>query len=177
MPLGKGNTILMGCRWRKIPEWKVGHRIMYWRERREAQRVRRMNGNIQLPWVGMVSGKNLQNVPETWDVKGIQESMWVTLAKIPNKGRWRVHNEESTSCNLKGTPVEGWEHQPTFKFLGPELFLSMGNAGTEMDPRVKEWLVYDWSYMQFWSLAWLSFDRLYICLTKTYGETYSQPMV
>lgn len=46
MPRGKGNTILMGGRWRKLPEWKGGHRIMYWREHREVQRVRRINGNV-----------------------------------------------------------------------------------------------------------------------------------
>jgi hypothetical protein len=38
-----------------------------------------MHGNMQLPGVG--GGGN-----ETWDVRGIQDSMWVTLAKMPNSG-------------------------------------------------------------------------------------------
>jgi hypothetical protein len=55
------------------------------RNKKEALRGRRMNGNMPLP--GVWVGADLQKVPETWDEGGSQDSIWVILATISNSGR------------------------------------------------------------------------------------------
>lgn len=78
-------------------------------DRRETQGARKMNGNLQLP--GMEGeGENLQEIPETLDMGGSQESMWVTLAEMPNSRD--MEPEEATSYSHAGTPVKGQGHQP-----------------------------------------------------------------
>ena len=52
------------------------------RIRRETQMIRRMNGKMQLPGLGLRRNK----VPETWDMRGSQDSGWVILAKMSNSG-------------------------------------------------------------------------------------------
>jgi hypothetical protein len=53
------------------------------RDKREAQRIRRMFENTQLlELVG--KGNNLLEFPKTCDRGGSQESMWLILAEKPN---------------------------------------------------------------------------------------------
>ena len=70
------------------------------------------------------------------DVRGSQDSMGMTLAKIPNSGE--MEPEETTSSREIGPPVEVWSHQPTFKLFDPELLLSKENTGTKLEQRLKE---------------------------------------
>jgi hypothetical protein len=77
-------------------------------------------------------------------------SMRVTLAEISNSGE--MEPEETTSRSYTWPPLEGWGHQPTFKFCEPELFLSKRNAGTKMEHRLKEWPTNDWPNMG--SIPW-----------------------
>ena len=74
------------------------------RNKKEALRGRRMNGNMPLP--GVWVGADLQKVPETWDEGGSQDSIWVILATISNSGGDR-ESEETTSRSQTGIPVEG----------------------------------------------------------------------
>jgi hypothetical protein len=88
--------------------------------------------------------------------------------------------------------VERWWHQTIFKILDLELFLSKGNAGTKVKPRVKKKLTRDWipnlgsiSWVDiihchdYWcyvvlvdrSLAWLSSERSYQQLTVRDADT------
>jgi hypothetical protein len=53
-------------------------------DRRESQRARRLNGNMPLQDMG--SRGYLYIVPETWDVRGSQDSMWATLDVMTNSG-------------------------------------------------------------------------------------------
>ena len=59
---------------------------------KEAQRAKKMNGNMQQ--YGVRGCRNLQKVPETWDVRGSQDSMGVTLTEMPNSGEMEL--EETT---------------------------------------------------------------------------------
>ena len=53
--------------------------------RKGAQRARRRNGNM---WPLVVEwGGDPYKVPETWEVRDSQDSMGVTLAKVPNIGK------------------------------------------------------------------------------------------
>ena len=61
-----------------------GNRIRYGGHRREAQRVRRMNGNKQSRGVGG-EGEPLEST-RNLEVRDSQDSMGVTLAKMPNTG-------------------------------------------------------------------------------------------
>ena len=56
--------------------------------RRKAQMSKRMNGNNQPRGVG--GGGTLQKVPGTWEVRYYQDSMEVTLAKMPNTGEMEL---------------------------------------------------------------------------------------
>lgn len=49
-------------------------------------------------------GENLQEVPKTWDRGGSQESLWMTLAKMPNYRD--MEPAEATSCSQAGPPVD-----------------------------------------------------------------------
>lgn len=161
---------------RNGPEWEQegeGVGIIYRRDSREAQRDRRMNGNMQLAVVVMGNGKNFQKVPEIWVVRGTQDLIWVTLAKMSTTGE--MEPEESTTSSWMGPPMKGWGNQSTFKNSDPELFLSKRNAGAEIKQSVKEWPTSDRPNMGFRSLAQLSSERLYQQITKT--DTYSQPLV
>ena len=60
-------------------------------------------------------------VPGAWDMRGSQNSVGMTLVEMPKSGEMK-HVETISSC-YKGPPVEGWGHQPTFKFFDLELFL------------------------------------------------------
>ena len=51
---------------------------------RESQRDRTVNGNTQLLGVG--GGDTFYKIPEIWVVKESQDSVGVTLAKMPNSG-------------------------------------------------------------------------------------------
>ena len=42
--------------------------------------------------------ENLKKIPETWDGEGSQDTMWVTIAKMPNSGD--MEPEETTSSSL-----------------------------------------------------------------------------
>ena len=43
---------------------------------------------------------NLQEVPETWDGGGFQNSMWLASVKMPNRGE--MEPEETTSSSQTG---------------------------------------------------------------------------
>ena len=71
---------------------------------------------------------DLQEVPETWDDGGSQESMCVTLGGMLNSGH--IELEEMTSSSKS---VEEWEHQPTYKTFNPKLVLYERHRGTKME--------------------------------------------
>ena len=56
------------------------------RGRGEAQKAKRMNGNNQPPGVGGGWLARKYQSQETWKVRDSQDSMGVTLAKMPNIG-------------------------------------------------------------------------------------------
>ena len=72
-------------------------------DRREAQRARRMNENMQLSWKGVWGN---WKVPETWDGGGSKDSMCVTLAEITNSRN--VEPEETTSSSQTGPSIGGF---------------------------------------------------------------------
>jgi hypothetical protein len=55
-------------------------------------------------WEGEGKGEPLGS-SKTWDRRDFQESMWVTLAKIPKSGDREL--EEANSCSQARPPVEG----------------------------------------------------------------------
>jgi len=55
-----------------------------WGDRREAQGAKRMNGNRQLP--GLVVEGTSRKSQRPGHVRGFQDSMVMTLAKMPNSG-------------------------------------------------------------------------------------------
>jgi hypothetical protein len=61
-------------------------------------------------------------------MRGFQDSIWVTLAKMPNSHR-DMEPEESTSSSRTGPPVEKCGYQPTYKTFNPNLLLSKRNTG------------------------------------------------
>ena len=63
--------------------------------RREAHRARRMNGNMWLLESG--NGRNLQKIPETQNGGGSQDSLWVTLAEMPNSEEMEPEKNTSSS--------------------------------------------------------------------------------
>ena len=67
---------------------------MYGGDKRKAHRTRKMNGICNYRYWREGRG-NLQNVPETWDVRSFQYSIGVTLVEMPNIGR--IESEETTS--------------------------------------------------------------------------------
>ena len=75
--------------------------------------------------------RNHKNVPEIWNVRGSQDSMVMTLAKMPKIGEMKV--EKTTSSRLTCPPNKSWDHPPIFKIFDPELFLTRENAGTKME--------------------------------------------
>lgn len=70
----------------------------------------------------------LQDKTETWDKRGIQESMGVTLTVTHYTGD--MEPKEATSCNQAGTPVERQRHPPMQKTFNPNFILSTRNAAT-----------------------------------------------
>jgi hypothetical protein len=62
-------------------------------DRREAQRARRMNGNMQLWVAGEAEGTSSKS--QRSGVRGSQDSIGTALAKIPNSGE--MEPEETTS--------------------------------------------------------------------------------
>ena len=65
---------------------KSGGRIRYRGRQEKNPRTPggRLNGNLHLRVV--VAGRNFYVVPETWDVRGSQDPMGMTLAKMANSG-------------------------------------------------------------------------------------------
>lgn len=61
-------------------------------DRREAQKARRMDGNMQHCGVEPVG---ISRGSQTWNGRGYQDSMGMTLDQIPNS--WERKTEESTS--------------------------------------------------------------------------------
>jgi len=55
-----------------------------------------MNGNMQL--LGVVGGGTPQKVSETWKVRDSQDSIGVTLAKMPNNGEREFEGSTSKRC-------------------------------------------------------------------------------
>jgi hypothetical protein len=70
-------------------------------------------------------GGHFQEVTETWDQRGSQES---TNAVTHNTGA--MEPEKTTSCSQAGTSVEGERHHPTHKTFNPKFILCIRNAGT-----------------------------------------------
>jgi hypothetical protein len=58
-----------------------------------------MNENNQLPEMGV-----WRKVSENWERGGSPDSMWVTLAKMPNSGDMKA--EENTSSSHTGPSME-----------------------------------------------------------------------
>jgi hypothetical protein len=75
-------------------------------------------------------------VPETWKVRGSQNSNRGTLDEIPNSEKKELI--ESTSSRKTWHQVEGWGCHSKVKSSDPELFLSKRNAGPTMEMRLRE---------------------------------------
>jgi hypothetical protein len=69
---------------------------------------------------------------ETWDKKGIQESIGVALAVINNIED--LEPEEATSCSWVVSPTQQQGHKPTHKTFNPKFVLS----GEGMAQRLRE---------------------------------------
>jgi hypothetical protein len=69
---------------------------------------------------------HLEDMPETWDEGGSQESMMVTLAENHSSGDMKP--EEAISCCHAGTLLK---HLPTHKIFNSKFILPTRNAGTE----------------------------------------------
>jgi hypothetical protein len=67
------------------------------RGRREAQRARRMNGNMQLLGLEGKGGRNLQKFRETWDVRDSQDSIGATLAEMLKSVEIELEGNTSSS--------------------------------------------------------------------------------
>jgi hypothetical protein len=91
IPIGRGNKIIMVCKWKEGLGWERG-REGEWGgtgsamgvDRREAHWARKMDGSM---WLQRVSagrpvgrGGNSRKISETCDVRGSQESMRAILA-------------------------------------------------------------------------------------------------
>lgn len=74
-------------------------------DKKEAQRASRVNGNMQLPGIGVGRGENLQKIPEAWDVKGSQDAMQQTLVEMLNSVE--MEPEETTFTRQTWSSVEG----------------------------------------------------------------------
>jgi hypothetical protein len=70
-------------------------------------------------------------------MRGYQDSMGMILAKMPNSEEMEL--EETTSRTWPSS--EARDHLPMFKIFNPEMFLSIGNAGTKMEGRLEGRLV------------------------------------
>ena len=145
IPLRLGNKIVMGGRGKEGPGWErrgrgeQGDRIRYWEIRREAQRVSKISGNMQLPQAesGEISRKSQRP-----GMGRLSESMQVTLALMPSSEDMEL--EKITSISHTGPPVEEWGHQTTYKTFDLNLVLSKRNTGTMMEQRLQEWPTIDW---------------------------------
>ena len=82
-------TERQGLGWKRGRAYKTGNG----ETGEEARESERMNGKIQLQSVR--SRKNLYKDSEIWDVKGSQDSVGMTLAKMPNI--MEMEPKESTS--------------------------------------------------------------------------------
>jgi hypothetical protein len=69
----------------------------------------RMNRSLKL--AGLGDGAHLENVPDTWDRGGAQESLGMTLSTILSI--CDMETEESTSFTQAGTLAESEGHQTT----------------------------------------------------------------
>jgi hypothetical protein len=56
-----------------------------------------------------------------------------------NAQSWATEPEETISSSQRGSLVEGWGHQPTYKTFDQKLVLSKRNAVGETEQRLKEW--------------------------------------
>lgn len=72
---------------------------------------------------------------ETWDVKGSQDSVEVTLTKMHNGGE--MEPDETTYNNKPWLPTERLSYQPTFKIIDTELFLSKRSSETKLKQRLE----------------------------------------
>lgn len=78
----------------------------------------------------------LEEVPETQDVGGSQESMMVTLEEMLNC--WDMEPEGTTFSSQTGPPVEECVHHPTYKTFDTKSVLYKISAGTKIEQRVEE---------------------------------------
>ena len=99
IPLRRGNKIITRCRERKGPVWEremgggKGCKIRY--GMRQERRTEGQENELKYTAVGFRCQGNFWKVPESWDVRGYQNSMRMTLAKMPNSGE--MGPEETTS--------------------------------------------------------------------------------
>ena len=75
----------------------------------------------------MEGREDLQEETETWDKRGAQKSMVVTL--FVTHGIGDMDPREAATCDQAGTVVEMQGHQPTYKIFNPKLILSTRNGG------------------------------------------------
>lgn len=73
---------------------------------------------------------------ETQDNENSQESMRVTLAKIPGKGDVEP---EMYSCNQAGLPKEGFGHQPSHKIFNLQHVLLIRCGGINVAQKLWNW--------------------------------------
>jgi hypothetical protein len=131
----RGDKIITGDRGREGLRWvwegggKKGDRSRHRGDRREAQRARRMNGNMQLSGVGVGCewGKPLGSHRDLeWgklEVNGVSQN-----AQQWGYGTWRQ------LPIVKQDPQEDrWGKQPTCKTFDTNLLLSKRNIGTQME--------------------------------------------
>ena len=73
---------------------------------------------------------------ETWEVRDSQDSKRGNLDEMPKSGEREL--VESTSSTKTEQQVDVWGCIPAVKSSDPELSLSEGTAGTNMEKRLRE---------------------------------------
>ena len=69
-------------------------------------------------------------IPRCQDVRGSQDTMGMTLAKIHNSKEIEPEDHLQYKDMVL---IEGWGHPFISKIFNPELFLCIGNAGTKIN--------------------------------------------
>ena len=81
-------------------------------------------------------GGTSRKIPETWDVRGFEDSIWMTLAKM-NKSA-NMEPEQPNSNSQTGPPKEGWGLKSTLIIFPSKLLISKVDAGTKIEQRMNK---------------------------------------
>ena len=83
-----GDRVREGLQWEMRGKGKRG-------DMKETQKVRRMN--ILYSSIEYCMGGTSRKLPETWDVRGFEDSIWMTLAKMNKSANMEPEQPNSNS--------------------------------------------------------------------------------